>query len=373
MTGLPAPAPPILASTLLDSSFQRSNDNRHSGQEEPGRVESALWDLTRDIEEGISLTPNKSVLSCGMVIGISGLQPAAVNGSREGVGDDIRPWVNEFWQHILTTLLCKYPTPQAFPRAFVIQYFDSRPLSPHVLYSSLQQRLPDLAPEDIESILENIQTRRVYDFDELLEAVSQISDILFELQQRQKTHPEKKEKGHSYSAPVLLLIEGIDQSLEEIIRRSNPVAGHARLIPLLRTLTVLSRTYASFLSVIIVNSIALPHIRSAASSAQTATLTPAPHDTDAGQQPPRQPASGQLQQQRQYSPEVAVRSIFANIPRGVGRLSKASPTPYYFSVLARSLDQGCDVHLLVSQIQEKMVIEVAKHRVGAEVGRWCDL
>ncbi|OAT10376.1 hypothetical protein BDBG_06221 [Blastomyces gilchristii SLH14081] len=373
MTGLPAPAPPILASTLLDSSFQRSNDNRHSGQEEPGRVESALWDLTRDIEEGISLTPNKSVLSCGMVIGISGLQPAAVNGSREGVGDDIRPWVNEFWQHILTTLLCKYPTSQAFPKAFVIQYFDSRPLSPHVLYSSLQQRLPDLAPENIESILENIQTRRVYDFDELLEAVSQISDILFELQQRQKTHPEKKEKGHSYSAPVLLLIEGIDQSLEEIIRRSNPVAGHARLIPLLRTLTVLSRTYASFLSVIIVNSIALPHIRSAASSAQTATLTPAPHDTDAGQQPPRQPASGQLQQQRQYSPEVAVRSIFANIPRGVGRLSKASPTPYYFSVLARSLDQGCDVHLLVSQIQEKMVIEVAKHRVGAEVGRWCDL
>ncbi|OJD28036.1 hypothetical protein ACJ73_00566 [Blastomyces percursus] len=372
MTRLPAPAPPILASTLLDSLFQRSNDSR-SIQEEPGRVESALWDLTRDIEEGISLTPDRSVLSCGRVIGISGLQSAAVKGSREEIGDDIRPWVTELWQHILTTLLCKYPAPQDFPRAFVIQYFDSRPLSPQILYSSLQQRLPDRSSEDIESILENIQTRRVYDFDELLETVSQISDILFELQQPQKIHPEKKAKGNNPSAPVLLLIEGIDQSLEEIIRRSNSVAGHARLIPLLRTLTVLSRTYASFLSVIIVNSIALPHTRSAASSAQTATLPPVPHDTDTGQQPPCQPASGQLQQQRPYFPEVAVHSIFASIPRGVGRLSKASPTPSYSSILARSLDQGCDVHLLVSEMQEKMVIEVAKHRVGAEFGRWCDL
>lgn len=57
--------------------------------------ESASWDLTRDIEEGVSCTPDKSVLSCGRVIGISGLQSAAAKGSQEGAGDDIGSWVDE--------------------------------------------------------------------------------------------------------------------------------------------------------------------------------------------------------------------------------------------------------------------------------------
>ncbi|KAG5296679.1 hypothetical protein I7I48_05578 [Histoplasma ohiense] len=356
MTGLSAAAPPILASTLLDSSLQK-NSNDNSVHERRGMVESDPWDLTRDIEEGVSLMPGRSVLSCGSVIGISGLQPTNANGSREGTGGDIRYWVDEFSQHILTTLLCKYPVDKDFPRAFVIQYFDSRPLSRQALFFSLQQRSPDRSPEDLETILDNIQTRRVYDFDELLEAVSQISNILFELQQRQN-QPGNKGKGYN-SAPALLLIEGIDQSLEETIRTSNPVAGHARLVPLLRTLTVLSRTYASFLCVIIVNSIALQHPPQSA-SAQEAALTPA-DDTGAGQ-------LQQKKQQQQFCLEPPVCSIFSNI----SRLSKASPTLSYFSVLTRSLDQGCDVHLLVSQMQKNMIIEVAKHRVGTELGRWCD-
>lgn len=250
----------------------------------------------------------------------------------------------------------------------MIQYFDSRPLSPQALYSSIQQRLPDRPPEDIESILESIQTRRVYDFEELLEAVSQISDILFELQQQQN-QSEEKEKGYS-STPILLLIEGIDQSLEETIRISNPVAGHTRLIPLLRTLTVLSRTYASFLSVIIVNSIALLHIPSKASAQESAPI-PA-DDINAGQRPPHQ-LNTRPQQQQQYYTGLPVHSIFSNVPRLVDNFSKGPPFSSYFSILARSLDQGCDVHLLVSRFQGKMIIEVAKHRVGGEVGRWCEL
>ncbi|PGH30842.1 hypothetical protein GX50_06385 [[Emmonsia] crescens] len=366
MAGQSAPAPPILASALLDSFLQKSNG--HYVHEQCGMEESASWDLTRDIEEGVSCTPDKSVLSCGRVIGISGLQSAAAKGSQEGAGDDIGSWVDEFSQHILATLLSKYPTARNLPRAFVIQYFDSRPLSPQALYSSIQQRLPDRPPEDIESILESIQTRRVYDFEELLEAVSQISDILFELQQQQN-QSEEKEKGYS-STPILLLIEGIDQSLEETIRISNPVAGHTRLIPLLRTLTVLSRTYASFLSVIIVNSIALLHIPSKASAQESAPI-PA-DDINAGQRPPHQ-LNTRPQQQQQYYTGLPVHSIFSNVPRLVDNFSKGPPFSSYFSILARSLDQGCDVHLLVSRFQGKMIIEVAKHRVGGEVGRWCEL
>ncbi|OJD12986.1 hypothetical protein AJ78_06501 [Emergomyces pasteurianus Ep9510] len=360
MTGQFAPAPPILASALLDSSIQIKNG--HYLHEQRGMVENASWDLTRDIEEGISLTSDKSVLSCGRIIGISGFQSAAAKR-----GDDIRSWVNEFSQYILVTLLSKYPAAQKFPRAFVIQYFDSRPLSPQALYSSLQQRLPDCPSEDIESILESIQTRRVYDFEELVEAVSQASDILFEVQQWQN-QPEHQKQGNS-SAPILLLIEGIDQSLEETIRISNPVAGRAQLTSLLRTLTVLSRTCASFLCVIIVNSIALLHIPSTTSAQE-----PTPNDSYAGQRPPHQ-LNRQPQQhpQQLFRPGLVVNSIFSNVRRCADRPSKLPPFSTPFSILAQSLDQGCDVHLLVSQVQENMIIEVGKHRVGDEVGRWCEL
>lgn len=102
MTGLSAAAPPILASTLLDSSLQK-NSNDSSVHERCGMVESDPWDLTRDIEEGVSLMPGRSVLSCGSVIGISGLQPTNTNGSREGTGDDIRYWVEEVGAHFLLT------------------------------------------------------------------------------------------------------------------------------------------------------------------------------------------------------------------------------------------------------------------------------
>ncbi|OAX79444.1 hypothetical protein ACJ72_06235 [Emergomyces africanus] len=358
MTSQFAPAPPILASALLDSSFEIKNGHYIHGQRRI--VENGSWDLTKDIEEGVSLTPEKSVLSCGKIIGISGLQSAALEG-----GDDIRTWVNEFSQYILITLLRKNPTPQKFPRAYVIQFFDTRPLSPQALFSSLQERLPDCSSEDIESILASIQTRRVYDFEELVEAVSQASDMLFEVQQWQN-RPENQKQGNS-SAPILLLIEGMDQSLEETIRISNPVAGRARLIPLLRTLTVLSRTCASFLCVIIVNSIPLLSIP-LTSSAQDQT----PNDTYSGQGPHHQP-NRQPQQQQQYSPGLSANSIFSQAPRRVDGLSKTPPFSAHVSILAQALDQGCDVHLLVSQVQGNMIIEVGKNRLGNEVGRWCEL
>ncbi|PGH18091.1 hypothetical protein AJ79_00719 [Helicocarpus griseus UAMH5409] len=363
----PTPAPPILASTLLDSSLENGHGHAYAQR---ARTEDVSWDLTKDIAEGVSFTPEKSILCCGRVIGISGLQSASVKSRGEGTGEDIRSWVDEFSHHILINLLSKHPPGQSFPRAFVIQYFDTRPFSLSHLKLSLQERLPDHSAEDIDSILENVQTHRAYDFDELLQAVSQVSDILFGLQQRLDRQGQQEGKGkHSSHAPVILLIEGVDQSLEEIIRTSNSVAGHARLIPLLRTLTALSRTYASFLCTIIVNSISLPRIPSESlAQAYFSSGTEDEHDDRV----PR-PHQQQLQrEQQQYRPALPIQSIFSILKRPDQR-SKAQTFSPYFSQLARSLDQGCDVHFLVSKAQEKMIIEVAKDRVGDAVGRWCDL
>ncbi|EEH39848.2 hypothetical protein PAAG_02037 [Paracoccidioides lutzii Pb01] len=365
MAGQSAPAPAILASALLNAALRNSHVHELQHLESGER---APWDLTRDIEEGVSFFPAQSILSCGRVIGISGLQSMRTKGPREGMDDDIRSWVDEVSQHILVTLLSKYTPGLSFPRAFLIQYFDSRPLSSQSIYPSIQQRLPDRSAEEIESILGNLQTHRVYDFDELLQAVSQVSDTLFEFNQLHRGL-EIKETECS-STQILLLIEGIDQSLEETIRFSNPGAAQARLIPLLRTLTVLSRTYASFLSVILVNSISLPYIPSIDLAREEASTDG--NDTNAWQRQHPQ-HSQQMDQQQQHHPNVPVHSIFAKIPEQANHHSKKIPLSTYLSPLARSLDQGCDVHLLVSRVEGQMVIEVAKDRVGDKVGLWCAL
>ncbi|EEH44414.2 uncharacterized protein PADG_00703 [Paracoccidioides brasiliensis Pb18] len=358
MAGQSAAAQPILASALLSAALRNSHvhglQHLESGEREP-------WDLIRDIEEGVSLLPAQSILSCGRVIGISGLQSMGARAPREGMDDDIRSWVDEVSQHILVTLLSKYTPGLSLPRAFLIQYFDSRPLTSQSIYPSIQQRLPDHSAEEIESILGNLQTHRVYDFDELLQAVSQVSDTLFEFNQLHRGL-ENKETECS-STQILLLIEGIDQSLEETIRFSNPGAAQARLIPLLRTLTVLSRTYASFLSVILVNSISLPYIPSIDLARERVSTDG--NDTNAWKRQHRQHSQQlDLQQQQQHHLNVPVHSIFAKIPERTNHHSKKIALSTYLSPLARSLDQGCDVHLLVSRVEGQMVIEVAKDRAA---------
>ena len=201
-----------------------------------------------------------------------------------------------------------------------------------------------------------VQLYQTFEFDDILDAVSRISDSLYNIQQ------QKNSSSTAGDEPVLVVLEGIDRALEEIIRKSNPVAAQAELIPLLRTLTILSRTYASFVTIIVVNAIPLP------------STVHSPQQQGREYRPTQQTSTDGHQRPHRLIP---VQSIFAQAP--TPDPSTASPGPFqrpatsYASLLARSFDQGFDTHLLVSKVQERMIIEVAKDRLGENMGRWCAL
>lgn len=243
-------------------------------------------------------------------------------------------------------------------KAFVIQFYDSQPLSSEYLSRTIKERYPTYTPKTVETILDNVKVLRASRFTDILQAVDQISDILFELQQ--------KSEENTTDPPVLLLIEGIDQSLQEVIRASTSAAASSQMVPLLRTLTLLSRTYESFLTVMVVNSIP---IRSS---------VPPPNE-EGWRNADENSTSAGPGDMAAYDPNIPVQSIFSPSP-SVGGLhsvqshaGRFNARPPFTFPLAQSLDLGFDVHLLVSKAQDNLVAEVAKDRVGGALGRWCVL
>ncbi|KAL1955325.1 hypothetical protein VTO42DRAFT_8665 [Malbranchea cinnamomea] len=358
----PLPAAAMLASTLL----QRSSDGQIVSEVAQGRHESQKdWDLIRDIDSGVPSPPENSIFSCGRVVGISGLYTANERGEGND-GSDIQVWVGELSLHVLVyTLTGRLPLESTFPRAFVVQFLDSRPISRESLFQSIQQRLPSKSAADVEDLISKIQIYQTFEFDDILEAVARISDTLYNIQQQINQAASSAQGRHE---PTLVILEGIDRSLEEIIRASNPLAAQARLLPLLRTLTILSRTYSSFVTVIVVNALPLP-----------ATI---PGSVQQGRdyRPSQRQESSSTQdrnhlQQPQSHPLIPVQSIFARAPapRPPGSSAFSRSAMSYATILARTLDQGFDIHLLVSKVQNRMVIEVAKDRLGDNLGRWCAL
>lgn len=117
--------------------------------------------------------------------------------------------------------------------------------------------------------------------------------------------------------PVVFIIAGLDTLVEGVIRASNPVKGAGVLNAVLRELNSLTRLYARFLSVVLVNTNGL----------------------------------GMAGQQQDYS------------------LSALLP-----SLLQKTLDQGIDRHLLVSRVgrgASGRAIDVIKDRVGVGLGMRC--
>lgn len=284
------------------------------------------------------------------------------------------------------------------PRVIVVQYYECRQLTREDLQILIRQRLPECSDSEIENLLGSIQIYRVYDFDEIQDAVDQVSDLLFDCQkQRQDTLAEANSTGQhtgtetgdvhtSYKDKpehTLLIVEGLDRSLEEIIRASNPGAGHSRLVPLFRTLTILSRAYAPFLTVVVVNSINLPR-RSASSFSPlypkggTSKLDPAKVEGSA-EGKARGSAHSDISTTNNSNNKshlyASVDSIFPDTTVHV-HVHDSLPISYpstfsYSSLLARSLDQGYDTHLLVSKFEDSIIVEVAKDRLGDGLGRWC--
>ncbi|PGG99460.1 hypothetical protein AJ80_09346 [Polytolypa hystricis UAMH7299] len=433
---MPAP-PPVLASALLDAAKSRLQTG--SGNDSSTAHAAEEWDLMKDLDEGVSSVTGRSVLSCGRVVGISGLRSSGKGGQE----NDIRALVYELSFYILTTALIKAPkklrNDPRHSKACVIQYFDSRPLEKEDLVTAVQERLPSQPVEEIENLVDGLQMYRAFDFDEILEAVDKVSDTLYDLQQRrEKTarvdisdnddntksistkqpavvidRASKGTENEEQEAPFLLILEGVDQSLEEVIRASDAVAGHARLIPLLRTLTILSRTYASFLTIVVVNFITLPRLSSnvglTSGTEREGNNITTPHIDDHGDHQPSSSSSSSSsssprrreiaatsstgterkayvttqpgQQQHSTSgpripslkhhnhPLVPLYSIFSTADTVTNRGEPLSSR--HSSILVRSLEQGFDTHLLVSEVQGQAIVECVKDRVGGSVGRWC--
>ena len=137
-----------------------------------------------------------------------------------------------------------------------------------------------------------------------------------------------------------MIVVGLDTLAEGIIRASNPVKGTALLAATLRNLTRLSRTYATFLSVMLVNTNGLG----------------APHfESDKVLEKPK----ALLEEDIRLSRDDGIHSIFQ------------SPGPPLLStLLMRTLDQGIDTHILLSDIKSAKVAEVIKDRVGTGLGKW---
>jgi hypothetical protein len=229
-----------------------------------------------------------------------------------------------------------------------------------------------LSRDEAITLLDTVHILPVYDFPSAVQAINQVSDALHEIH-RERHHPrrqgqneakdekgvvEEEEEPEPEPEPILLIIEGLDSLTESIIRTSNPLRGSAVLMPVLRTLTHLSRTYASFLSVVIVNNtLGLGGGGSVSSSVSSLhTHTTANHASD-GNRPTTSSDDGGLY------------SIFFRSTTGSGSGSgSGSLLP---TLLSRTLDQGIDIHLMLSFVKGRPVVEVIKDRVGGNVGRWC--
>ena len=283
---------------------------------------------------------------------------------------------------MLINFLAKKPYINNSPaKAFVIQFYDSRPLSSEYLYQTINQVYPNYTSETVETILNNVKVLRASRFTDILQAVDQISDMLFELQQQPKNNAalgsrdsinySSQSKSHDSTSPspppVLLLVEGIDQALQDVIRASTSTAASSQMVPLLRNLTLLSRTYESFLTVMVVNSIP---IRS--------RYTPPVNPNEGSRNENPNFAGSADMTSMPNDPNIPVHSIFSPSPPVAGSSSlepshvarSSARSPFTFP-LAQSLDLGFDVHLLVSKVQSNLVAEIAKDRVGGALGRWC--
>lgn len=258
--------------------------------------------------------------------------------------------------HILITLLTRphlspisprFPNEarSALPQAIVIQFCGTRTYTPEYLFQIIQHKLPNHTTDSIQAILNSIKLFRAFDLDEILDAISQVSDILYAQNQS--------------LSPSLLLLEGLDQCLKEVQRASSTLAALAKLAPPLRTLTILTRTYATSLTVVVVN----PTLRPAM---MPSLFAPGTHK----EYPAEQEDEGiETYSSQQTHPEGQPMQ-----PSELTQQQAPHTAPRYqgFSI-SHPFSQCFDTHLLVSRRENRMIIEVGKDRVGGDLGRWCAL
>ncbi|KAM5445259.1 hypothetical protein MaudCBS49596_007682 [Microsporum audouinii] len=380
-TSSPTAARPILASSLLPP------------DDDPASIASSLdedeWRLKPDIYgDEASKKPAAAIASTGQVLGISSLIPNLDQGNQTSDNNgNVREWVDELSVHFLISLITRSPriTPDR-PRAFVIQFSGRRPLPPTTLQGFIQAKLPDLSLKETEAIINSVSIFHASGFGQIVNAVDQVSDLLFKVEQiRQESKNENtlspnissspggqarmksenaRGKEDAAEPPILLLIEGMDLAVHEIIRTSDIDTAGAQLSSFLRTLTLLCQTYKSLLTVILINSIPLRPL-------PPMSLQLSPEELQAqlraGTTPVETPWTSPYTVKDM---EIPVESAFDALPDR--QLITASPYPpnQRLSLLADAIGEGIDIHLVVSCVDNERIIEVVKDRVGDNLGRW---
>ncbi|KXG48772.1 uncharacterized protein PGRI_026420 [Penicillium griseofulvum] len=315
------PAFPVLADSLLR---RASTENTALSNEKTAKND---WNLKNDWKEGIQ-SSKESVFRCGVVLGFSRLRMRS-NESNEYIGQIPRC--------ILTNHL-RSLHPSSEPSAFIIHPQSFEAFAPRTLLNELQSSShdhPGLSRDDAIHRLDSVQLLPIHNFPNAAQAISKVSEALHEIQEKREQRKPTEESPSPHN-PIVLIVVGLDTLAEGIIRASNPARGTAVLTATLRTLTRLSRVHASHLSIILVNTNGLGWDIHQSSAGNTTEDNAA-----------RQPL------------EDGIHSIFhSDIP-------SLFPT-----LLMKTLDQGIDTHLLLSDLRGAQIVEVIKDRVGTSLGKW---
>lgn len=187
-----------------------------------------------------------------------------------------------------------------------------------------------------------MQLLPVHNFPNAAHAIGKVSDVLHEIHDKREQPGNSTEPNPSTNNPVVLIVTGLDTLTEGVIRASNPARGAAVLTTTLRTLTHLSRVHASYLSVILVNTNGL------------GTNSP---EGDKNQKPGGNTTRG----------DGAVRQP---LEEGIHSIFHSDIPSLFPTLLMKTLDQGIDTHLLLSDLKGAQIVEVFKDRVGSGLGKW---
>ncbi|KAG0159455.1 hypothetical protein PDIDSM_6977 [Penicillium digitatum] len=326
------PAFPILADSLLRQS--ELTENAALPYETSAKND---WNLKNEWKHGIQFH-NHAVFRGGVVLGFSRLRTRS-NESNEYIGQIPR--------HILTNHLRSIHS-SSEPSAFIIHPRSFEAFAPRTLLSALQSSSHSqsgLSRDDAIRRLDSVQLLPVHNFSNAAQAIGKVSEALHEIQENREKQNQKASTGAGpyTETPIILIVAGLDTLTEGVIRASNPARGAAVLTATLRTLTHLSRVYDSHLSIILVNTNGLGTLNPEWDKNQPSTGNSTVHGDSAARQPL----------------EDGIHSIFhSDIP-------SLFPT-----LLMKTLDQGIDPHLMLSDLRGAQILEVIKDRVGTSLGKW---
>lgn len=182
-----------------------------------------------------------------------------------------------------------------------------------------------------------MQLLPVHNFPNAAQAIGQVSGSLQKIERSRQQQADNTRNNQ----PVILIVVGLDTLAEGVIRASNPVRGTALLSATLRHLNRISQAHAPYLSTILVN---------------TNGIGPAAFESTHQQGPNRIKPQDE---DTRPSWDDGIHSVF--------QTPGSSPLS---TLLMKTLDQGIDTHILLSDIKTSQVAEVIKSRVGPGLGKW---